>query len=295
MGTFDKKNLLSRDLAEILGSNFGHIETELFKNEFINKSLKTGSRYSKDIREFAISLHFYSPRAYKFARKTLHLPHAATIRSWAWNVACEPEFLSNVISSLSAKLQLSGETECAPILDEMSIRSDTQWGKKNSQFVGNVDYGEIKGEDAENIASNVLVVMAVGLKLPWQRPIAYFLTDKINSQIQAQIIKKAIILLYNENIIVKSLTFDGPTKNVATARKLGCNIDDLEGSFPHPCRPDLKVYVVLDIFHMLKLARNALGDMKSFVTPTWDKISWEYIKALYMTFNNRTLCTLETN
>ena len=45
--------------------------------------------------------------------------------------------------------------------------------------------------------------------------------------------------------------------------------------------PGLKVYVVLDICHMLKLARNALGDMKCFVTPTGDKISWEYIKALY--------------
>ena len=163
----------------------------------------------------------------------------------------------------------------------MSIRSDTQWDKKKSQFVGNVDYGEIKGEDAENITSNVLVIMVVGLKSPWQKPIAYFLTNKTNSQIQAQIIKKAIILLYNENIIVKSLTFDGPTKNVATARKLGCNIDNLEGSFPHPCRPDLKVYIVLDICHMLKLARNALGDMKYFVTPTGETISWAYIKALY--------------
>ena len=196
----DKKNLLSKDLAEILGSNFGHIDMELFKNQFSNKSLKTGSRY-------------------KFVRKTLHLPHPATIRSWAGNVVCEPGFLSNVISSLSAKLQLSGETECALILDEMSIRSDTQWDKKKSQFVGNVDYGEIKGEDAENIASNVLVVMAVGLKSPWQKPIAYFL--------------------------------------------------------------DISNSIVLDICHMLKLARNTLGDMKYFVTPTGDTISWEYIKALY--------------
>ena len=69
---------------------------------------------------------------------------------------CEPGFISNVISILSAKLQLSRETECALILDEMSIRSDTQWDNKNSQFVGYVDYGEIKGKDAENIASNVL-------------------------------------------------------------------------------------------------------------------------------------------
>ena len=281
MATLDQKSLISKELAEILGNNFGHIDMALFKNECRNKNLETGSRYSKDIKEFAISLHLYSPRAYKFVRKTLHLPHPATLRSWAGNVVCEPGFLSNVISSVSAKLPLSGETECALILDEMSIRKDTQWDKRQSKFVGNVDYGKIKGEDSENIATNVLVVMAVGLKSPWQRPIAYFLTNKTNSEIQAQIIKKAIILLYEENVVVKSVTFDGPTKNIATARKLGCNIDDLQGSFPHPCRPDLNVYIILDICHMLKLARNALGDMNVFVTPKEEKISWEFIKALY--------------
>ena len=48
--------------------------------------------------------------------------------------------------------------------------------------------------------------------------------------------------------------------------------------FPFLQTMDLKVFVVLDICHMLKLARNALGDMKSFVTYSGDKVSWE---ALY--------------
>jgi hypothetical protein len=112
-------------------------------------------------------------------------------------------------------------------------------------------------------------------------PIAYFLTSKTNREIQAQLIKKAIILLFHENIIVKSVKFDGPAKNVATARKLGCNINDLQGSFIHPCRPDLKVYVILDICHLLKLPRNALGDMITFLTPTGETISWDFIKDFY--------------
>jgi hypothetical protein len=163
----------------------------------------------------------------------------------------------------------------------MSIRTETKWDRKLSKFVGNVDYGNIKGENPENMATNVLVVMAVGLKAHWKIPIAYFLTNRTNSEIQAQIIKSSITLLYNESIIVKSVTFDGPTKNIATARKLGCKIDDLQGSFPHPCRSDLTVYVILDICHMLKLARNALGDMKVILTPKGEKISWEFLEALY--------------
>ena len=79
MAILHEKKLLSSELAAILERNFEHIE--LFKNEAKNQNLSTGSRYSDDIKKFAISLHFYSPRAYKFVRKTLHLPHPATLRS----------------------------------------------------------------------------------------------------------------------------------------------------------------------------------------------------------------------
>jgi hypothetical protein len=34
--------------------------------------------------------------------------------------------------------------------------------------------------------------MAVGLRKPWFHPIAYFLVDRVDAQMQAQIIKEAI-------------------------------------------------------------------------------------------------------
>ena len=34
--------------------------------------------------------------------------------------------------------------------------------------------------------------MAVGLKNPWFHPVAYFLVDRLNSQMQAQIIKEGL-------------------------------------------------------------------------------------------------------
>lgn len=90
------------------------MDMKLVKNESKNRARKSGSRYSHDIKEFAISLHFYSPRAYKFVRKTLHLPlHPATFWSWAGDVDCEPGFLMATIHNLSAKSALDGENECA--------------------------------------------------------------------------------------------------------------------------------------------------------------------------------------
>ena len=62
---------------------------------------------------------------------------------------------------------------------------------------------------------------------------------------------------------------------------MGCNIKDLDGSFDHPAVTGGKIYVILDICHMLKLARNAFADMHIFVTPGGEKISWEYIRELH--------------
>lgn len=41
---------------------------ELFNNELKNSNKGTGCRYSKDMKEFALTLHYYSPKAYNFCR-----------------------------------------------------------------------------------------------------------------------------------------------------------------------------------------------------------------------------------
>jgi hypothetical protein len=88
---------LSKEQSENLMSNFGHMTKELFINEHKNIQRSKASRYSESIKKFAVSLHFYSPRSYRFVRKSLHLPCPATIRSWAAAIDCEPSFLTNVI------------------------------------------------------------------------------------------------------------------------------------------------------------------------------------------------------
>ena len=129
---------------------------KLYKNELKDHDRKAGSRYSQEMKEFAVSLHFYSAKAYNFVRKSLHLPHSATIKSWAANGACEPRFLMTTISSLAAQYALDGESGCGLIVDEMSIRLGTLWDRKKNKFVGKVNYGKTEGEDPENIAKMFL-------------------------------------------------------------------------------------------------------------------------------------------
>ena len=134
---------------------------------------ESGSRYSKEIKEFAISLYFYSPRAYRFVRKSLHLPHPFTIRSWSVSIDCEPGFLQKSINHIAGKVN-EGEKDCDIIIDEMSMREQLRWDKKNSKFAHDTDYGHIKAEEPDTIAKNALVLMVSGLKMPWFVPMAYF-------------------------------------------------------------------------------------------------------------------------
>lgn len=41
---------------------------DLFKNETKNNDKTTGRRYTKEIKQLALTLHFYSPKAYNFCR-----------------------------------------------------------------------------------------------------------------------------------------------------------------------------------------------------------------------------------
>jgi len=64
-----RKNLLDKDPSEIIAHNFGGSTAELFQNEWINKNReKKGCRYSDEIKKFAVTLHYYSPKAYNYCR-----------------------------------------------------------------------------------------------------------------------------------------------------------------------------------------------------------------------------------
>ena len=90
-------------------------------------------------------------------------------------------------------------------------------------------------------------------------------------------------MLHGVGAHVHSVIFDGASKTVGMAEKLGCNIQNLDGSFPHPCQDDRRVHVIFDICHMMKLVRNISSDLKIFCTTFNEKISWQNILLLYQT------------
>ena len=159
----NKYKYLTNANADQMIQNFNEMALDLFKKLARNSEKKTGSRYDKSIREFAVTLHFHSTRGYRYVRKTHCLPSPSTIRSWAANIQVEPGFLLNVIYSLE-HLAPSDQQDSIIILDEMSLKAQTVVDRKTSRLFGNVDYGSIQGEPEENVATHVLAVMAAGQK-----------------------------------------------------------------------------------------------------------------------------------
>ena len=120
-----KKDLIDSRQQE----SFSGLSLKLFEDEFKNSQRHPcGYRYCNDVAKFAISLHYYSPKAYKLVRSVLHLPHPSTIRAWASNVDCSPGILENVFHYLSKAIERDPRMrECSLIADEMSIRKLCEW------------------------------------------------------------------------------------------------------------------------------------------------------------------------
>ena len=64
---------------------------------------------------------------------------------------------------------------------------------------------------------------------------------------------------------------------------LGVNLEPLsiKSWFPHPADPSVRIYVVLDACHMLKLLRNCLASYGILFDETGSKINWNYVEQLH--------------
>ena len=243
-----------------------------------------GRRYTDDIKEFSLTLYFYSPKAYEYLRSIIPLPNPSLIRKWSSSVDCEPGFLQEAFQSLQSE---AGKTElkkdCCLIIDAMSIRKQTLWDPKKEQYSGFVNYGPVPPEDPETLASESLVFILVGTRTRWKCPIGYFLADKMNAKTQAQLVRMALEKAADAGLRVWSITADGTSVNISTFAQLVCifgtTYDSMVTMFKRPLW-NYNVYVILDPCHMLKLARNALASMSSFYDQDGGKIQWKFFQHL---------------
>jgi DNA transposase THAP9 len=170
---------------------------------------------------------------------------------------------------------------CSLMFDELSIRKQVQWnGKEN---IGFVSQGTGLDDDSLPLATEVLMFIVTPLNSVWKIPIAYFLTNGLSANDKANLVREAIVRLYDVNIRISAIVCDGPSTNFAVGMKLGADlsVETMKPYFVHPCNDLWNVYVVFDAAHMLKLMRNTLADKGVLTDRNGKQIRWQHIKDLH--------------
>lgn len=266
---------LNQESADLLSS------LNLTKTDFLNP---TKSKFSPEVRKFALNLHFISPRAYNFVRDNFNtcLPHTRTLARWYKNIDGEPGFSTESLEALKLmfknKKDPSKKVLCCLCFDEMALRRCVEWdGKK---FTGFVNCGQ-KANEGDNlpVAKEALVFMLTCINGSWKFPIGYFLVDGVTAEQKAELVKLCIDLVSECGIDIITLTFDGCPANFSMAKILGCKLDSehINPVFTHKGR---KVAIFPDPSHMLKLIRNTLGDKGILRDGTGKSVSWQFIQLL---------------
>lgn len=130
------------------------------------------------MKSFALTLQFYSAKAYSFVRKTLSvdLPSQSKIRRWYRKVPADPGLSEPAINALKLKSEEAKkngkESMCSLMFGEMAIKKHVAWGGKKYQ--GYVVLG--CGTDNDNLltAKDALVFIVVSLENSGKVPCGYF-------------------------------------------------------------------------------------------------------------------------
>ena len=217
-----KRKLISDTCDQILTSRFSAVPSELVRR--MSRTSHKGVRYSKELKSFAMTLQYYSAKAYNLVRTTfdLALPHPSVIRRWYGKIPAEPGFTGVVFEAIRANVHASASPViCSLMIDEMAIREHVQWDGK--RYVGFVDLGtHHEYDDISPTAKNALVFMAVCVNGSWKAPLGYFFVAGLTGEV-ANLVKICIRQLAETGVIVASLTCDGPSTHFAMLKSLGAN------------------------------------------------------------------------
>lgn len=241
-------------------------------------------QYDAQLRSFALTLHYYSPRAYEYVRSKFHdiLPHAKTISKWYGTIGGKPGINLEALSYIKQRVNNTDYSLVASLMfDEMAIRQHVEFD--GTKFSGYTDMGDNIVCDDTNVASEALVFMIVCINNAWKIPIAYYLINKITAEQKSNLVLQCISAVSSTGLKIVTVTCDGMSTNISTLKLLGCNFDNmtsLQTFFLHPERKE-KIFAFLDPCHMLKLVRNTLGDEKTLIDGNGQCVQWSDLVILH--------------
>ena len=285
-----QKQLLTEDVSANLAKSFTGLPLDFIHNHYSNQGRKAkGYRHCEEVKRFALTLNFYSPKAYDYVRSVFKtLPHPSSMANWTSSIKCDPGFFEDVFREVRSRTEKKKyEREVTLVCDAMGIMENVAFNRSTGTFTGFVDLGEnivVSPDQEDTPAKNALVFMLVSLRAYWKYPIGYVFIDGIDAATLHALLRRALDLCLDHELDVLAVTMDGTTTNFSAMRKFGCKLggalDKITGkftygSFSHP------IVFTPDVVHMLKLGRNALADLGSFTDKANRKIEWRFISQLH--------------
>ncbi|XP_054151428.1 DNA transposase THAP9 [Melozone crissalis] len=271
------KRQLSEEIVSLLQAQFSDLPRELH-------SWRQMADYSPEMRQFACLLHLYHIKAYDYLRKILPLPHPYSLTNWLSNNEAAAGFSSDIFLQLQEKVEREEQACrcCAVLVQDVSLQKQQEWDPRSKQLSGFVDLGAgILDADEAPLASEAIVLMAVGISSPWTAPLGYFLVNSTSGPFLAQLLRQAIHKLNSVGIVVLAVTSGASAHGAETARALGIRIDPKRTrcTFQHPPGSAHSIAYFFDVPHALLLIRNAL---QCFHRVQWlgDTMCWQHVVEL---------------
>ena len=272
-----KKGRMLNEEMQVKLQAFSDIPTDLFN--------RPTHEYTEEQKDFALTLHMYSGKAYDFVRRSgVQLPNQRTLARWLSSVDDKPGFSLPMLSCLEERCQNDPKQyeNCTLCLDGMSIKQNITFDQSTGTMTGFEDLGD--GEEGEDEAKEAIVFMLVGVTGHWKAPIGYFFTKRLSAEGQKQLLFHALSLLAERNIGIRTVVMDGHGTNVGMFGLLGgsfqeTNSTGMKTSFCDPAT-GREVYVMFDACHMLKLIRNMLHSYGNIQSAD-GQVSWNYIAMLH--------------
>ncbi|XP_063271219.1 DNA transposase THAP9 isoform X2 [Prinia subflava] len=268
---------LSEEIVSLLQAQFSDLPRELH-------SWRQMADYSPEMRQFACLLHLYHLKAYDYLRKILPLPHPYSLTNWLSNNEAAAGFSSNIFLRLQEKVERGDQfyRYCAVLVQDVSLQKQQEWDPQTRRLTGFVDLGAgTLDADEAPLASEAIILMAVGISSPWRAPLGYFLVNSTSGRFLAQLLRQAINKLNAIGIVVLAVTAGASARGAETARALGIRMDPrrIRCTFQHPPGSAHSIVYFFDVSQALLLIRNAL---QCFQKVEWlgDTVWWQHVVEL---------------
>jgi len=232
-----------------------HLPPSIFlivENNFQNKDKsQRGQRYSKQIKQFALTIYFISPGVFNFLQKSLSLPTVRTLRRVTEQYDLQPGLNDFLFDFLEFKISTfkPEALDCFLCADEMSLKTNLFYNVSKDQIIGFNQSGAFRTYEP---AKYVLVLMIRGINSNWKQPIAYYLVSNSCSGTDLNlIIFSTIRRLRSIKLNVKSFITDQGSNFIKFS-----NSNHVTPEEPFFEVDGEKVIYIFDPPHLLKSTRN---------------------------------------